>query len=423
MRLSSISKYSLIDFIGIILFKIVLDYSYVSFVSKIFEYEGFELYFNEIKYAQSWLVVIALFILLLRKKDHQVYLILLLAFVLLIVPSSTLFAFLDKPTPHHYLIVIPYAIMLFIISTKRIKLKTIAHSRTIAIVISVALTLLVLFHYISVVGLSNINFSLRKEYELRSSFGAASNSGIFGYLNSWVGGVFNIFLISVALLKKKYIWALIFIFIQIVIFGLSGHKIVLFSPILLLGFYFFDKFKHQSTILIYSIVLSVYSFLMYFFITDKILLPSIFIRRAFFVPSNLNYTYFEYFSSNDYLYWSNSIFKYFISYPYDRAPALVIGNYLGYPGMDANTGIFGSGYMHFGILGIIIYVLIVAIIINIAQQFRKLPKWFVNAITFNPILALFIGSDALTALLTHGTLVAILILYLYTSEKSYEKSP
>ncbi len=88
-------------------------------------------------------------------------------------------------------------------------------------------------HYILSGGLSHINFDLSKVYELRESdYGISSNSGVFGYINSWATKVFNIFLISIAFLKKKYFYAIIFIFIQVLLFALSGHKIVLFSLIL-----------------------------------------------------------------------------------------------------------------------------------------------------------------------------------------------
>jgi len=416
MKPYEIEKYVLWDIIGIILFKIVLDYSYVSFVVPYYEYMGFTLDFNLVKYIQGWIIYLILFALLNRHKKHVLYMTLLISFLLLIVPTITLYSFKNEPTEFFYSIMIPYAGMLLLVTTKRIQLYYFPHGKKIAIGLSVLMVSMVLMHYLSTVGFGHINFNLLKVYELRSSdYGIASNAGIFGYLNSWVTKVFNIFLITIALLRKKYFLVLLFVLIQILLFGLSGHKGVLFSLILLSCLYIFDKAKHYSTIIIYSTLTTVSLLLAYFYFSHNLTIPSILIRRVFFIPTHLNYVYFDYFSFHDFLYWSNSILKSIFTYPYEVAPVFVIGDYLGKPNMAANTGIFGSGYMHLGIVGIIIYMILLSFIINIIQQFNKLPIWFINAIVLMPLLTLFISSDLPTTLLTHGFLVAIIILYLYSA--------
>jgi hypothetical protein len=147
------------------------------------------------------------------------------------------------------------------------------------------------------------------------------------------------------------------------------------------------------------------------------MLPSILLRRSFFVPAHLNYIYFEYFSDHEYLYWSNSVLKFFFDYPYDISATHVIGRYLGNSEMAANTGIFGSGYMHFGIIGIFIYVFIVSLLINLINQFNSLPIWLINTIVLMPLLVLFSSSDLFTTLFTHGLLVSIFTLYMYSGKE------
>ncbi len=411
-----IKKNFIINLIGIVLLKLSLDYIYIIFISKIFAYEGFYLNINISKYIESWIALIIIFILLKRLEKHILYITLLLIYILLIIPTITLYGLRDEPSWAFYSMIIPYIIMLLLISTKKVKLRYIAHSKAIAIIISVIVVGVVLIHYILSGGLSHINFDLSKVYELRESdYGISSNSGVFGYINSWATKVFNIFLISIAFLKKKYFYAIIFIFIQVLLFALSGHKIVLFSLILLVGLYFIDKAKNQYTIIIYGILIFILLLLGYFYIFNEIILPSILLRRTFFLPSYLNYVYLDYFSSNPHIYWSNSILKYFISYPYNVAPEFVIGSYLGHPAMGANTGIFGSGYMHLGIIGILIYSFVMVLILNLVQQFQKLPKWLINSIMLIPLLSAFISSDLLVSILTHGIFVSLLVLYLYSA--------
>jgi len=382
---------------------------------------GFTLDFNLVKYIQGWIVYIILFALLNRHKKHVLYMTLLISFLLLIVPTITLYAFKNEPSEFFFSMMIPYAGMLLAITTKRIHILYFPYGQKIAIGLSVLVVFIVFMHYLMTTGIGHINFDFNKVYELRSEFGKTSSAGIFGYLNSWATKVFTIFLMSIALLRKKYFFVLILGTVQILLFGLSGHKVILFSLILIVGLYFFDKAKHYSTIIIYSILGTISLILIYFYITQNLTLPSFLIRRTFFIPSDLNYVYLDYFSTHDYLYWSNSILKNIFNYPYDVAPVFLIGEYLGHTKMAANTGIFGSGYMHLGIIGIIIYMFILTLLINFVQQFNKLPVWFINAIVLMPFLTLFISSDLLTTLLTHGLLIAIIILYLYSTPQTKSK--
>jgi len=416
MKPYEIEKYLLWDIIGIILFKIVLDYSYVSFVVPHYEYMGFTLDFNLVKYIQGWIIYLILFALLNRHKNHILYMTLLISFLLLIVPIITLHAFKNEPSEFFYSMMLPYAGMLLAITTKRIQLYYFPYGKQIAVGLSIFIVTIVFIHYFLTIGVGHINFKLSEVYALRSSdHGIVSNTGMFGYLNPWVTKVFNIFLIAIALFHRKYLLVILLIITQILLFGFSGHKAVLFSLILLAGLFLFDKAKHHSTIIIYSILSIVTLSLIYFYILQELMLPSILIRRVFFVPANLNYVYFDYFSFHEHIYWSNSILKSIFIYPHEVSPVLVIGDYLGHPEMSANTGIFGSGYMHLGIIGIILYMFILTILINLTQQLNKLPSWIINTVTLMPFLSIFVSSDLPTAFLTHGLLISIIILYLYST--------
>ena len=417
-----IHKETIINIIGIILFKLILDFSYIDFVVPYYGYMGFDIYFDLFTYLEGWFWTLIPFLLLLRHKEHNLYSILLLSFLLLLVPTTTLYAFNNEPAVSFYSMVLPYTAMLLALSTKRVRIYYFPYGKKLAIGIALFMVMIVLAHYILTVGLGHINFNLSKVYELRKSeYGLASNAGLYGYFNPWVTKVFNLFLISVALLRKKYLFALLFVAIQILLFGLSGHKSVLFSLLLLGGLYLFDKFKHQTAIIIYSLTALIGIVLIYFYLFSNPILPSILIRRVFFVPTLLNYVYMDYFTAHDFLYWSNSLLKNIFLYPYNVSPVFVIGAYLDRPDMAANTGLFGSGYMQLGIFGIILYTFIVTVLINLIQQFQQLPKWMINAIVLMPMLSLFISSDLPTALLTHGLLIAVVILYLYSTPEKIQK--
>jgi hypothetical protein len=410
------TKSFILDIVILILFKVVLGYSYISFVAPFYAYEGFSLDFNSAKYIEGWLVYFVLFTLLNRHKNHVVYFTLLLSFLLLIVPTIELYGLRNEPSRYFYSMVIPYVVLLFLISKTKLSLPYIKNGDKMAIVLSSLMVLIVLSHYVFVVGIQNINFDLSKVYDLRrSNEGIASNEGVFGYLNPWATKVFNIFLIAIVLWHRKYVLLMCLISVQLMLFGFSGHKSVVFSLIVLFSLFIFSKFKNPSTIIISSVTSLVVLILLLFIWLQNPLLPSILIRRVFFVPANLNYVYLEYFSSHDYIYWSNSILKFIFPYKHSVPPVYIIGEYLGKPDMSANTGFFGSGFMHLGFLGIIIYVFILSFFINLIQQFNKLPSWLINSIVFMPLLSAFVSSDLFTTLLTHGLLLSVFILFLYNS--------
>jgi len=406
---------NIIDIIGIVLFKILLDFSYVYFVSPIFEYDGFTLDFKLLNYIEGWITYLLLYIYLKRNQNNILYITLQISFLLLIPSSTTLYAFKGENSFSFYVIIISYVFFLSLLTEKKLKFIFIKNTKILIILVSICTTSVVLWHYIAVVGFTNINFDISKVYILREEFGALNNKGLFGYLNGWTIKVFNLFLVAWTIHTKKYKLFLLFVLFQISFFGLSGHKTVFFALFLLLGLFILDKYKNYSTILIYVFLSIISLLLIYYFLTNELQLPSTILRRGFFVPVNLNYVYLDFFVNHEHIYWSNSILKSFIQYPYDDQITHIIGAYLGYPNMGANTGIIGSGYMQMGIPGIFIYMTLMSFFINIINSFNSLPRWFVNSVVLMPILTAFISSDLLTTFFTHGLLVSMIVLYLYGS--------
>ncbi len=418
-NITVIKKSFFLDLILLALFKILLDYSYVNFVQKKFAYEGYQYSFNFMHYIEGWIVIILVFFLLISKKKNILYVTLFIAYLLLIPPASTLYAFAGKQLFSFYVIVLSYTLLLLMTSNIKIHLKFIKNSYNFSLVFSLIITIVVLLHQISVIGIGNINFDLSKVYELRREYGVTSNQGIFGYLNGWVFKVFNILMISWSLHRKKYVYLLFFVFLQILLFGLAGHKSIVVAMLLLFAVYYFNRYRALTTIILSSFIALFILALSLYFIYDNIILPSIIIRRAFFVPVDLNYIYLDFFSTHDWIIWSDGILRNFIDYPYTLSSAHVVGAYLGHPEMGANTGFIGSGYMNLGLIGILLYIIILALIINLINSFQKIPIWLANGIVLMPLLSALISSDLPTTLLTHGLLVSVLMVYLYGNIKSF----
>ena len=157
---------------------------------------------------------------------------------------------------------------------------------------------------------------------------------------------------------------------------------------------------------------------------DSLLPSSLFLRRVFFVVSNNTFDYFIYFSDNPKVYWSNSFITFgLLDYPYTSSPADMIGELRG-SDSHVNNGFFSTGYMHAGILGLFVYSVIVGFIFNIIDGISKngVPFWFTICLTIVSIRALILSSDLLTALVTHGIIISIIVLFLFKGLSSSDES-
>lgn len=407
----------LIEILLIVLIKIVLEYSYINFVSTVFGYAGFLYDFELNKYIIGWFIYIIVYLLVYLKKKLFIYEVFIFMFLLYILPLCTFFGLSNQNISSLFLLTIPFLVILLLtFNLKFYSIKTLPYSKVIIIGTSFLFTFLVLINYYLSTG-GKMVLSLSDVYIFRDEFGKYSSEGIFGYLNNWVTKIFVVLLFSWAIYRKKFFLFLAIILVFLLLFALSGHKSVLSGFFLVLFFYIMFKFKHRNFIILLGFLTLLIFTILIDYLFDIYLLQTLIVRRLLFVPAHLNFIYLEFFSSNQFVFWSNGLLSSFIDYPYDTRIVQVIGSYIGKPDMAANTGFIASGYSHAGVLGIFIYMIISIILINIINNLgRKTDKYFVFSIIFIPIMTMFISSDLLTSLLTHGLILSVLIIWLYNNK-------
>jgi hypothetical protein len=134
--------------------------------------------------------------------------------------------------------------------------------------------------------------------------------------------------------------------------------------------------------------------------------------------------YHDFFSREDLVFWSSSILRYVIRYPYQDPIPLIIGAEFGETDLWANVGFFGTSYMHAAIFGVVIYGFIGGILLGIIDSIAKsgVENWVIISITSVPFYNLAAHTDLPTALLTHGLGLAILLSYLLTPLKKIDPS-
>jgi len=257
------------------------------------------------------------------------------------------------------------------------------------------------------------NLDLELVYDFRDLAGEVLDVGVMAYLMSWVPAVFAPALLVLALLRKNIALIIFVLTLHVIWFGVTSHKTALFSPILILFVWFAFRYSRAVSLIPFAFTIMVLIALISAQASDDNFGASLFIRRVFFVPSHLTFSYYEFFSKHEFVFWSNSITSVFIKYPYPLSPPQLISDYLGGSG-HANNSFLSTGYMHAGILGIIFYCILVGKLFNIIDGLAAngMSLRCAIALVIVPAHSLLTSADLPTSLLTHGFGIVVLILYL-----------
>jgi hypothetical protein len=407
-----------------IFYRLSLDFSYVFFVSQLYQYAGFKLTFVFSTYILSWFLYLMSIFLTNSKIDKVSDSFFLMAVLSVFAPLTSLYG-LDVREIFPVIATISSYTIVYFISTYwhsyTSNYSFLVDGRLITITVSIVSVLLFVVWIFASGVISNANLNFSKVYEFRESNSKVLNIGILSYLNIWVTKIFNIFAIAFCLHKKKYLLAAIFILLQILFFSVLAVKSVFFYPFLVVGIWFYFKKSNSSIVLPFLLILVIVLVNMSYWVFDDIRPASMLIRRVFFVPAELTFVYFEFFQDNLNVYWSNSILLNFIDYPYDTRLSNVIGNYVG-TGTNANNGYISSGFAHAGIFGVLIYSVILGITLRILNTLCNsgIPMWMAIALTVVPFRSLLVNSDLLVTMMTHGLLLTVfLIALLRTKNEIY----
>ena len=404
-----------------ILFRVLLEISYFSVVSEVYAYAGFLKNFDYANYLLSWIIFFGCFYFVRDRMYKISDFFFVFTFLSLITPSLIIFGYDSARSFVPILnLVISVLIIYLLVRTKTVsfkKLPIFKNGMSLIVAVSLIFVLFLVFWYF-ISGVT-LNLSFPQVYDFRSENSDLSGGGILNYTNGWTYKIFNMALLAIALLYRQYFFAVTVLIVQVYFFAASTHKSVLFIPFLILGVWFyFRKTNSLAVIPIFFssvIALTLVTYIMF----GDYFLSSLFSRRVFFVPAQLTFVYFEFFSSNPHVYWSDSVLSSFSNYPYGEVSmSKLIGNYMGTEA-SANNGFISSGYAHAGIFGIYIYSIIIGFILRLLNDitYNLLPLWFSIALCLQPLRSLIMSSDLFTVMLTHGLIIVIIIIFFVRSKK------
>ncbi len=397
-------------------FYLVMMYEYFDFVVPLYASNNFVLSYSTITICIGFVMFFALMARLFLNKNISDFSYATSIFVAITfaIPSIVMYQFGGTTffgplysTLFVYLITSKYIVI------PKINIKGVSQKHRPIILILLSLLFLVPFLLTYKLNINIKAFTFGTElYEARAA--AKSSGNIF---TSYLIGPLTKVLLPIAIifgLKEKKLWmSIIGILLMLYIFAVNPHKALFLSIFLIVAFFFFDNYKAKAGLILSGILILIFISMIVSTTTGNILAESIFVRRMFFIPVQICDGCFEFYDGNP-IYLSHSVLSSLSDYPYSQEPAFLMGDYMfGKPNMSCNTGIIADGFMNFGHIGSILFIMVTAVIIKFIESLNIDKTYFGIIIAF---VMLFLNSALLTSMLTHSGLFLLLILLFFLKD-------
>lgn len=383
---------------------------------------GFNYDFSLVKYMESLLMILWLFVII-PKNNNVSSIAVNILYILMVIPILSIYPLKNESRIYFYSVVTSFSILILTVKIlPRFKLKIKYNFNGLLKLVFIAMTSLVYFLLIRFNGLPNLKLlDFNEVYKIRSEI--EYGYGFMQYLVTWQGTILNVFVMIVTLVsRRKYSFIFVSI-LQIMLYLLTTHKTFLFYPfVLYILILVLNRSKlHVGYIAAVGSSFGVLLSLGINKIFGNLMIPSMVVSRIFFLPAQISYQYYEFFSQNGFVYLSHSVFRILFQTPvYSDHPIRLIGQAY-YTNNWPNTGYLGDAYMNFGVIGMIIFSIIFGIVLKVIEslantQFKlSITKAFI-------IIFMFSTSNIglLTSMLNGGLVLFMVILYLF-NDKSIDK--
>jgi len=404
-----------------VFYRIALDLMYILVASVSFSYGGLIYAPNLFNYFMSMVLYFLIFGLLPKRESDTVGFLLHLQFALTVAPMLTFFALGNQSAK--YMIMVAICVILQTLLTRgEIKesracyIGGVKNYATIFGGVLLVVTIFIPFFYNGFTGLKAFNFSYI--YEMRAN---AEYPMGFGYLLLWMTRTILPFAALLFLNKKKYLYFLAVLLIEILFYMLTGEKFILFILVPVVLIYFLSKTKHLIKLmylglgLVFVLVVFAYRFLG----TTTIgrWTSSLVAVRTIFHPADNKFNFYEFFSRFPKIYFSDGLIgKMFgITYPYAGSVGQVVYAYTGGAFLSANmnTGYLGESYAQLGFLGMLLMSSLLALVLRALRHYDGKERFPILVALFSVYIIILNDSALFTTLFSGGVIIAMLLLMIY----------
>ena len=398
---------------------------YFFYISDIYNYNGFEheAVFDKIIFAL--LSIIFLYQIIGSSGFKDIYFHIMLSFTY--IPSMVLFGF--GGGSYDFFIYSFLCCFMVILSASFFRVRSItlfALDEKQFLNILCILSFLYIISIIANGGLRYWNLDINAVYDFRD-LAAKNLPGIFNYLSPIFGKVVVPFLICISMILKKRLYLFVGICCSIVIFGLTAHKSPLFYPFVIMMIYYMAQFNLPKLLLGSLIIICAFSYIDFENVlgwnegASGWIFGNFLSRRALMLPVLINSYFIDFFTSGNNYFWADSKFTFgLIDPPFDLSASFQISKiYFGSSEGQANTGWIGSGFGNAGLMGAMLYSVLIGYVLALFSSIsKKVGRNFTISATFIVMFAIFTSTDFTTSLITHGLLFLIVFLLIVPSNIS-----
>ena len=385
--------------------------SYV-IIAQTWQYQGFVVAarVDAAKLLVAALALVGLSLLLPRRLKGPADYVVTGLFDISFVPCCTYWALSNQPWWQEALIVSYWG---FVLLVTRIPI----HARTYYVkgaqdVMFLAARGLVLLGAILIVagGHLTLRLALSDVYSVRAVW-ASEGSGLSTYLFPWLANALLPVLLAYAWRNRRFGELLILGFAAYMLFTSTGMKAYLFMPVLVAAVLVFAGRRPPSWMVPGGLSLFAGAMFLLDSVTGTNGWSSLGIRRVLLIPAQLTSVYLKFFTANPVTHLSDSILlRGWLLYPYPASVAEVIGKFLNEPSMNANTGLAADGFANFGVMGSLVWAVLLGLLIQLlraaTQDRESRPEAWAVAAMWPLVL---VDSALTTSLLTHGLALGLLV--------------
>jgi len=406
-------------FIGLLLYKLALDLSYILFVNPKFSYVRFNLNFSLYKYILATIVFVLLYFLLPDDKKRPSAVIQQIHFILIFIPMISIYPMMNFDTYFFVLAMGVFALECILLNhLPNVRIPKIKNNGWLLYGILGAVTAFTFFSMIRANGFPSLAaINLNDVYGIRANL---KFPFLMGYLVPWQSKVINPFFIAAAYKKENKLLLILSVGLQFFLFLITAEKAALFIPVVIIFVMWAVRKFNFIDVASFLLPFGIFFLTIFTYFTNKIEIASLFIRRLLFLPAQIKFYWYEFFSQNPLILYSQGIIgKIFgIRNPYPVDAAKVIGDKIyGAPNMHSNAGYIADAYGNGGTIGVIAIGIIFVLLLKIIDSLSiDISNEFVIGLIIFHVISLNDGS-LVTAMITGGLLPLILILWLYSSEK------
>ncbi|WP_291569567.1 hypothetical protein [Clostridium sp. UBA4548] len=404
-------------FIYLIIYKTVIEFMYIYAIAPIYNYSGLTLNINKIAYVVSVIFLLLIVIFSPKNKTRPSTYLYFIMEIFLIVPTLAYYWLNNQSVVYTFFVVFSSIIISHVLKIKPVNFNI--KSRTANIWVSMFFVFYVITTVYLIIKRGGIDaralnfdliYDMRAENEL---------NGIWGYLMNWSTKALCPFFFAYFYLRKKYLFIIPILALQLMMYLSFGNKAFLFSIGVIIMSVIITKRNKFVREMVFAISgLNIIAYVLDFYGISDVLRRSIPYRLTF-IPAQIQFQYYEFFRTSKKMHFADGAIGKILNIdsPFQQKVSFIIGSYFSHNGLgtNANTGMLADAYANGGVILMIFIAIFFGIILNIIDSAtNKLPVYVVVG-SFSYIMFVLNDTALLTTLLTGGMGLMILLLLLFNS--------